>query len=95
MAVLGLTRAAIDPGGITRMLQILERLEQTEPSKVEQWFASHPMATERVTNVERIIGETPGATAMTRNGKSDLAAYDQLRQRLAALPPAPKDVKQP
>lgn len=95
MAVLGLTRASIDPSGITSMLQILQRLEQTEPGKVEQWFASHPMAAERVTNVQRIIGETPGATAMTRNGRSDLSAYDQLRQRLAALPPAPKEVKQP
>ena len=95
MAVLGLTRAAIDPSGITHMLEILQRLDQTEPGKVEQWFASHPMAAERVGNVQRIIASTPGASAMVRNGKTDLAAFNQLQQRLAALPPAPKDVKQP
>ena len=37
MAVLGLTRASIDPSGITHMLEILQRLDQTEPGKVEQW----------------------------------------------------------
>jgi len=95
MAVLGLTRAGIDPSGITHMLEILQRLDQTEPGKVEQWFASHPMAAERVSNVQRIIASTPGATAMVRNGKTDLTAFNQLQQRLASLPPAPKEVKQP
>ena len=95
MAVLGLTRAAIDPSGITHMLQILQRLSQSEPSKVEQWFASHPTDAERVSNVERIIASTPGAAGMVRTGRTDLSAFNQLQQRLAALPPAPKDVKQP
>jgi hypothetical protein len=30
-----------------------------------------------------------------RTGKTDLTAFNQLQQRLAALPPAPKEVKQP
>ncbi len=95
MAVIGLTRAHIDPSGITHMLQLLQSLEQSEPNKVEQWFASHPMAVERIGNTERVIATTPGAAAAVRNGQTDLAAFTDLKRRLAALPPAPKEVKQP
>ena len=77
------------------MLQTLERLSRSEPGKVEQWFASHPTDAERVSNVERIIASTPGAAGMVRTGRTDLSAFDQLQRRLAALPPAPKEVKQP
>lgn len=92
MAILGLTHAGIDPSGMTHMLERLQELEQSEPGKVEQWFASHPMAAERITNSERIIGETPGASAMVGKGEVDLAAFNEMQRRLAALPPAPTEV---
>ncbi len=93
MAVISLTKARIRPSGLTHMMQTLQNLDQSEPGKVQQWFASHPMAGERVANTQRIIAATPGAAAMSRTGQSDYNAFDQLRARLAALPPAPKEVK--
>ncbi len=92
VAIISLTKAGIRPSGLTHMMQTLQALDASEPGKVEQWFASHPMATERVANTERIIAATPGAASMSRTGLSDLAAYNQLKSRLAALPPAPKEV---
>ena len=58
-------------------------------------IASHPMAGERIGNTQRIIASTPGATAAVRTGQTDLSAFNDLKRRLAALPPAPKEVKQP
>jgi len=92
VAVGMLTRANIDPGGMTRMFQILQSIGQRDPSKVELWFSSHPGAGERIENSQRIIASTPGATAATRTGRSDLAAFQDLQRRLRAMPPAPKDV---
>jgi predicted Zn-dependent protease len=92
VAVGYLTRASINPQGLTRMFQTLEQLQARDPSKVEQWFASHPMPAERVANVRRIINATPGAGAAVRDGRTDLEAFDQLKRSLRALPPAPKEV---
>jgi beta-barrel assembly-enhancing protease len=92
VAVGYLTRASINPEGLTRMFQTLERLQEREPSKVEQWFASHPIPAERVANVRRIIDATPGADAAVRDGRTDLAAFDQLKRGLRALPPAPNEL---
>jgi hypothetical protein len=60
---------------------------------VELWFSSHPSTSERLTNVDRYIDEVPGAQAATRNGRSDLSAYNSLRGRLKAMPPAPKEIQ--
>ena len=92
VAVRMLTQANIDPGGMTRMFQILQSLGQRDPGKVELWFSSHPGAGERIENSQRIIASTPGAAAATRNGRSDLAAFQDLQRRLRAMPAAPKEV---
>jgi predicted Zn-dependent protease len=94
MAVVYTTEANIDPEGLKREFQTLETLQQQEPSKVELWFSSHPATSERLGNVDRYIEEVPGATAATRSGRSDLSAYNSLRDRLRAMPPAPKEVQQ-
>ena len=93
MAVVYMTAANVDPEGLKREFQTLEALQQREPSKVELWFSSHPSTSERVTNVDRYIDEVPGAQAATRNGRSDLSAYNSLRGRLKAMPPAPKEIQ--
>ncbi len=93
MAVAYLTEARIDPTGLTNMFRRLQQLQQREPSKVELWFSSHPMPAERIDNTGRYINTTPGASAMVRNGRSDLDAFRTLQARLRALPDAPKDVQ--
>jgi predicted Zn-dependent protease len=93
VAVTYLTEARIDPSGMVNMFQTLRDLQQRDPSKVELWFASHPMPAERITNTQRYISSTPGAQAATRTGRSDLAAFQDLQRRLRAMPAAPKDVQ--
>ncbi len=94
MAVVYTTEANINPEGLKREFQTLEALQQREPSKVELWFSSHPATSERLSNVDRYIEEVPGAKAAVRNGRSDLSAYNTLRSRLRAMPPAPKEVQE-
>lgn len=93
MAVEYLTEARIDPNGMIKMFETLRDLQQREPSKVELWFASHPMPSERIANTERYIATVPGARAATRTGRSDSDAFAQLQRRLRALPAAPKEVR--
>lgn len=92
IAVVYMTEARIDPSGIVGMFEVLRGLEQSQPSKVESWFASHPMPAERIENTRRYISSTPGASAATRTGRSDLAAFEELQRRLRAMPPAPKEL---
>jgi beta-barrel assembly-enhancing protease len=95
MAVAYLTEARIDPTGMVDMFRTLQNLQARDPSKVELWFASHPMPAERITNTERYIASTPGARAASSSGRDDLDAFNTLRQRLRALPPAPKELQTP
>ena len=92
IAVAYMTEARIDPSGMVDMFETLRSLQARDPSKVELWFASHPMPAERITNTQRYIASTPGAQAATRTGRSDLAAFRDLQRRLRAMPAAPKDV---
>ncbi|HEU4699087.1 MAG TPA: M48 family metallopeptidase [Gemmatimonadales bacterium] len=92
MAVLYTTRAGIDPDGIAGMFEVLQGLQQSEPGKVEQWFASHPATSERITNVQRMIAANPSARTVARTGRRDLAAFESLQRKLRALPPAPKEL---
>ncbi|HEU4801009.1 MAG TPA: M48 family metallopeptidase [Gemmatimonadales bacterium] len=92
MAVAYMTEARIDPSGLTRMFRRLQSLQSRDPSKVELWFSSHPMPDERITNVDRYINSTPGASAAVRTGRTDLSAFSTLQARLRALPDAPKEV---
>jgi predicted Zn-dependent protease len=93
IAVAYLTEANIDPNGLVQMFERLRELQARDPSKVELWFASHPMPAERITNTERYIQSTPGARAATRSGRSDTEAFTALQRRLRSLPAAPKDVQ--
>lgn len=95
MAVVYTTEANIDPEGLKREFETLESLQKSEPGKVELWFSSHPATSERLGNVDRYIDEVPGAKAATRSGRNDLSAYNSLRSRLRAMPPAPKEVSKP
>ncbi len=90
VAVGYLTRTAVNPRGITDMFEVLQQLQQSQPSKVEQWFSSHPMAAERISNVNRIIATTPGAQAALRTGKVHDNLYAEFKRRVHALPPPPK-----
>lgn len=92
VAIGSLTRARINPGGLGRMFETLQSVQSREPAKVEQWFASHPMPAERISNAERIVAADPAARAALRTGRRDSDSFAELQRRLRALPPAPKEV---
>jgi predicted Zn-dependent protease len=92
VAVDYLTEAGINPGGLPRMFNTLQSIQQGQPSKVEQWFASHPMAAEREERTQRIIQNNPAARRALSTGRRDSDAFRQLQRRLESLPAAPKDL---
>jgi predicted Zn-dependent protease len=92
VAVRMLTEVGIDPGGLPRMFRKLQEIAQREPSKVEQWFSSHPMPAERIENTSRIIQNDAQARALLGRGRTSSEAFTTLRQRLRALPAAPKEM---
>ena len=92
VAVESLTEAGIDPGGLPRMFEKLQQIAQREPSKVEQWFSSHPMPADRIENTRRIIQNDPQARQLLGRGRTTSEAFSTLKQRLRSLPPAPKEL---
>lgn len=83
-----MVRAGYNPNGMVTFFQELLEMQQRQPSRVEQWFATHPTTQERVTNTQAIIARTPGATG--GNLTTDTRAYQTFRSRVASLP-APAD----
>lgn len=70
--------AGYDPQGAVRMFEMLQSLGQGEPSKVEQWFSSHPLTEERISQAKEIIATLPPASSPVRDTKE----YQSFRGRL-------------
>jgi predicted Zn-dependent protease len=88
VAVGYLMRAGYSPNGLPSFFQELLELQQRQPGRVEQWFATHPTTQERVANTQAAIARTPGANAS--NLVTDTRAFQNIRARVASLP-APAD----
>lgn len=82
-------RAGYNPRGLISMFQELLAERQRNPSRVEQWFSTHPLTEERVRNTQAAIAATPGATAP--NLVTDTRAFQNFRQRVTSLSPQPQD----
>ena len=65
----------------------IEQLQRRQPSRVEQWFSTHPTTQERVTNTRAIIAQTPGAQSARL--VSDTRAFQSFRSRVTSLPAPP------
>lgn len=81
------TRAGIHPRGMVTFFQELLAERQRNPSRVEQWFSTHPLTEERIANTSRAID------AMNLEGRNltvNTRAFDQFRSRVRALPPSPR-----
>lgn len=66
-------RAGYDPEGMARMFEILLRNRQQRPTRVEQFFATHPPTEERIRSVRNQLQQLPEKT---------LVAFDPGYQRL-------------
>jgi len=88
-AVTFMMRSGYSPNGLPQFFNKLEQEQQRNPSKVEQWFATHPGSAERVQNTTAAINATPGAN----NSRlvTDTREFQSFRARVRSLTPAPQD----
>ena len=89
VAVPYLVRSGYSPQGMVTFFQELIEIQQRQPSRVEQWFATHPTTQERVQNAQAIIAATPGAQDSRLT--MDSRAFQNFRSRVAGLRPIPED----
>jgi predicted Zn-dependent protease len=69
-------RAGYDPGGMAEFFRKLASLRSRQPSKVEQFFSSHPLTSERIASVEAEISRLP-----RKNLTDDTNNYQRFRSR--------------
>lgn len=87
-AVVNVVNAGIDPRGIPELFQILIRERERAPTRVDAFFASHPLEESRVTATEHQIAQIDRnrLNALTE----DDASFQAFRKEIAALPAPPR-----
>ncbi len=86
-AVENVLRAGIDPEGIPALFEVLVEERRTQPSKVEGWFASHPLEEARIARAKELIA---ALNADQTNGLlQDTPSYRNFRERVSQLPEPP------
>jgi predicted Zn-dependent protease len=86
-AVENVARVGINPDGVPQFFERLLEAREYQPSRVEGWFASHPLEEARIASARRLIEQLPEEVlASTRD---DAADYRRFLARVAALPPSP------
>jgi predicted Zn-dependent protease len=88
-AILFMMKSGYNPHGLPQFFSKLMNEKQRQPSKVEQWFATHPGEQERIANTNAEINATPGAN----NARlvTDTREFQNFRARVRSLTPAPQD----
>ncbi len=80
-------RAGVNPEGIPRMFRHLLAERRSDPGAVDAFFATHPLEEDRITATSRQIAAY--APSQLKGLRSDSDAFQQLKRRLASLPPSP------
>lgn len=83
-----LVRSGYHPGGLTTFFRKLLDERERRPAAVEQWFSTHPLTEDRITEVEQRIAQVPSSSL--RNLRRDTDAYQQFRRRVSQLSPPPR-----
>lgn len=91
-AVRTVVKAGIHPEGIPAMFRILIADRERNPNALEAFFATHPLAEDRIAETEALIATYPAS--QLRNLRKDATSFQTFRRRLLALPPPPP-VKKP
>jgi predicted Zn-dependent protease len=86
-AVENVVRAGIDPEGVPQFFERLLNAREYQPSRVEGWFASHPLEEARIAAARRLIEQLP--EEVLADTRADAADYSRFLARVAALPPSP------
>jgi predicted Zn-dependent protease len=87
-AIRNVIRAGIHPRGIPEMFQILINERNRNNSAVESWFATHPTEEDRVERSRQSIQQVD--PAILRNLTVDSQNFHSFRNRVRALPAAPR-----
>jgi len=80
------TRAGIDPRGMPSMFRTLLSLRKSNPTGLNNFFASHPVEESRVETTEREIAKIDAVVLQSLT--TDSRAYQAFKTRLAGLPKA-------
>ena len=86
-AVINVVNAGIDPRGIPELFEILIRERQRAPSRLDAFFASHPLEEARITATKQEIGQYDPANLDKLT--ADDASYHTFKRAVANLPPPP------
>lgn len=84
------TAAGIDPDGLVDMFRILQQVQGTDPGAIQQFFASHPLTADRISDVQQVIAVDSTARRVARSGRKDDPSFRDLQRAVRALPPPPK-----
>jgi beta-barrel assembly-enhancing protease len=82
-----LVASGISPAGLPTFFNVLLSDQQRTPSRVEQWFSTHPLTTDRVQHTQSLVDRVPAATM--RNLRTTDRGYANVKSRLQRLAPAP------
>jgi beta-barrel assembly-enhancing protease len=91
-AVVNVVAAGYDPRGIPELFQILMRERQRAPSKLDAFFASHPLEESRITATEHQIAQLDRAKLSSLEADDD--SFHAFKTAVANLP-APPAARQP
>jgi len=85
-----LINAGISPEGMLSFFQKLlaEEQQSGSGSAVSSWFSDHPGTQDRIADIQRMLAQVPQSQLRTLT--TDTQAFQQMKRRLATLPPAPK-----
>jgi beta-barrel assembly-enhancing protease len=86
-AVVNVSRAGYDPKGIPDLFNVLLREREYQPTKVEGWFASHPLEETRIQRAKHLIATLPDAQG--KRFVVDSPEFHAFKARLASLPLPP------
>ncbi len=83
-AVVNTTRAGFDPEGIPALFDALLKQRQYQPTKVEGWFASHPLEESRIADTQRLISAID--PAKLSGLATDAPSFHAFKDRVRSLP---------
>src|SRR6185312_1166157 len=83
-AVTYVTRAGIDPQGLPSMFQTLLQEQQSNPSTVETWFATHPTEQSRIADTQKLIDQLD--PSLLKGLTQDTQAFHDFQNRVKGLP---------
>src|ERR1700674_3802210 len=86
--VVNVTRAGYDPQGIPDLFQVLLKEREYQPTKVEGWFASHPLEEARIQKAKDLIAQQ--RPDPSRRLIVDSPEFHAFKTRVSELPAPPQ-----